>query len=235
MTEDIKKQVSEEPIKEGVLPQPVFSDKEPASSTSALTSEQIIEALRPIIRTEAERAAQSTKDKRFAKIDEREQQLLARLEASGTVIPPEIKQEFQVAETVRQTLADMGVAPVSDKSMSGAGANRTDNFNVVDALKKYGLTTNDVAAMQVVQDAGKGKFRNPEQLELALANVALLKLKPSIQSDSLTMPPTGETPKVETGLSEAEKEKKYAQLNEFYKAPTAHKAEIKVLEKELGM
>jgi hypothetical protein len=191
MTEGLENQVSGEPVKDSGLPQPTFQDKVPASSPSALTPDQIkafSDALKPVIEEVVERKVQSSKDKRFSTLERGEsvmREVLATLKSQNVAIPRELEQELQLKDYIDQRLA--GVAPAGDKSMSGAGANQSGNFNVVEELNSLGLSTND---QDVVKLAG-GVYRNADHFRAEARLLALKKAKPSSPSDTLSPAPVG--------------------------------------------
>lgn len=194
MAPEDTKQVSGESTPDEGLPQPQFQDKTPASPTSAPSSEQILEALRPIIQAEAKKAAQSVKDVRFSELD-KVKELLAQIKESGGTIPPALEQQVQMQDTIRRTLTEMGVAPVTDKSMSGAtGANQKDDFNTVAELQAVGLDTSVPEVLNLVKDLGAGKFRNPDHFRAEAAKLALKLANPGQVTDTATNPPRGQLP-----------------------------------------
>jgi hypothetical protein len=239
MTEELKTQVSGEPTPESGLPQPKFSEETPDSPTSALTSEQlkaISEALRPVIKEESERAAQSVKDKRFNQFEKRDdsvKELLATLKAANVPIPPGVEAQYQLRDMLDEELARRGVAPVPDKSISGAGASKTDNFNVVEELQKFGFTTNDPDVMKKVQDLGKGLYRNPDHFRADIAELAVTKLKPPTPSSLLNSPAKGGGGGSQQ-LDEAEREKLSGNLIDLMREPTKNAAQIEALQKRLA-
>jgi hypothetical protein len=233
MNDDVKQTVSGESTQDTGLPQPQFSDQPPASPTSTLAPEQILESLKPLIKAEAERAAQSVKDKRFSELDGMKE-ILARIKEGGGTIPPAMESQLQMQEAIDRALTERGVAPVSGKSMTGAGANPAGTFDVLGTLNQLGLNTSDPAVEQMVKGLGTGKYRNPDHFIAEAAKLALEKSKqPAAPSDTGTPPPTGGAP--QTPPTEAEKEEMYAKLNKLYKTPSQNAAEIKKLEKDLGI
>jgi hypothetical protein len=191
MTEEIKNQVSGEPTQETGLPQPTFSDTVPASSTSALSPEQIkafSDALKPVIEEVVERKVQSAKDKRFSSLEKGEsvmREVLATLKSQNVAIPKELEQELQIKDYIDQRLA--GVAPTTDKSMSSAGANQTGGFNVVEELNQLGLSTNNPDVVKLVG----GQYRNADHFRAEAAKLALKLSKPFTPSDTVSPAPAG--------------------------------------------
>jgi hypothetical protein len=237
MTEKQNEQVSGVPTPEIGLPQPKFSEQEPASPTSPLSekvstfSEKQLEQLDTLF----ERKLQSTKDKRFQKLEELsgQMEMLAQIKEAGGTVPEALENQIQMRDFISRELAARGVTPNSDKSMSGVGVSKSDNFNVVEELTKRGLSTNDPDVIKLVQDSGTGKFQNPDQMRVAMADLAIQKLKSPASSDALSSAPVGGVASV--NLDEAQKSEKYSKLDALYKNPTTNKEAIKSLEKELGM
>jgi hypothetical protein len=200
MTTDETK-VSGDGTGEVKLPQPSFSETTPASSTSAFSPENISalsEALKPVIEDAVERKLQSTKDKRFSALEKGEsamKEVLATLKEQGVQLPPKLEQEFQIKEAVDAALKARGVTPEANKSMSADGVGKQgDQFNVIAELNNYGLSTNDPDVVSLVG----GRYQNPDQLRLAMANLALKKAKPSTPSATLSAAPVGDAPKPDT-------------------------------------
>jgi hypothetical protein len=234
MTEDESKVNGTENL-EDELPQPTISGDESDGSTSQPESEKVStfsKEQEAQLESIVKRVVQSTKDKRFSTLETTRseiREMLAQIKEAGGTIPPQLEQQYQIEDAVDRVLTARGVAPVSDKSMSGAGANQKDNFNAIDAVNKYGLTTNNPDVLKAMN----GRYNSVAEYELAIANIALKVAKPSTRSDTLTSAPAGGSPK--KGLSEEEKSAKYDKLNTLYKTPTENRKEIEALEKELEM
>lgn len=231
MTNDVEQKVSGESKSEDGSLQPTF-DEVLASPTSKLASEQISafsKEQEAQLEKIVERAVQSTKDKRFSTLEKSEstlKEVLTQLKAANIPIPPEMERDMQLKEYVDQRIAS--VAPVSDKSMSDAGANQQGNLNVIDELKNLKLDTNDPDVIKLAS----GHYRSPDHF-LAEARGLAIRKSSSLPADTVvTAPVGGVTP---TKMSDSEKDAKYTKLNALYKTPTQSAAEIKKLELELGI
>jgi hypothetical protein len=240
MTEELKQTVSGESTSEGGLPQPNFTEQIPASSTSELKSDQQV-AFSPeqeaYLEKVFERKLQSVKDKRFDALEKKETKMtevLTKIKEMGIKLTPELEQEFQVKDAVRNALAEIGVTPVADKSMSKAGVSGADKFNVVDELKAFELDTNNPDVMKLVDGLPKGVFRNPDHFRAEAAKLAVRIAKQSTTTSSDTMTNAPVVGAAITKMSSEEQEKAWAKLGSLLSAPTENAAEIAALKKALG-
>jgi len=146
MSEEQNGKVSNEPSETGV-PTPEFS-KGSDSPTSTFSPEQIAtlsSVLKPVIEEAVERSLQSTKDKRFSKLERGEsaiKEALAELRNAGVVIPPEIERDFKTRDYIDERIAaglNKSAPAPSDNGMSRDVAMQRANS----ILEKFGIQPND--------------------------------------------------------------------------------------------
>src|SRR3990172_11879619 len=150
MSENIEK-VSDPTLETGV-PTPSFSDKGD-SPTSDLSPSQIATlkaALLPDIEDAIGRSLQSTKDKRFGKLEEGTnavREAIARIEAAGGTIPAEVKRDFETQDFVKQSIAAaLGNNKGPESKVNGMTRDMAiDKANKT--LEKFGIPQNDPALM----------------------------------------------------------------------------------------
>ena len=216
------------------VPTPTFSEKSPASSISTFSSEQIATlstALKPIIEDAVNRSVQSTKDKRFSKLEEGTsilKDVLTTLKGKGVEIPQEMERDIETREYIQRAVAE-AVPLQASGGTPNAGAGASGQFDALSVLKPLGLDSADPEVINLL----KGQYRNPDHFQAEAARLAYTKAVKPAPSAAGAPPLGGGTG--QHALTEAEKEPKYAKLTELYKTPTKSAKEIKSLEKELGM
>jgi hypothetical protein len=231
---DDKNGVNETPNQEAGLPKPVFSESGSVGSTSQLSPDAIAElskALSPMIEDTVNRAVQSTKDKRFSKLDKvtRDMEVLASLKEQGATIPPEVERDYQLRDYVTQQIDSRLASEPSDNGISQSAPKAAGQFDALTVIKSFGLDTGDAEVIKLMS----GTYRNTDHFQAEAAKLAYTRASKPAPSAAGTPPLGGGN--AQSSLSETEKEAKYIKLNELYKNPTKSAAEIKVLEKELGM
>ena len=193
MTEETQEQKVSEEQKDKGLPQPQFSE-EPVSPTSALTPESIAalsQALKPVIEDAVERKLQSTKDKRFSKLEQGEsvmREVLATLKEQGVILPPALEQQFQMQDYIDKRLAERGVPPQADKSISAEVG--IDNGNVVQhVVNELKLDTSDPEVLALLG----GKYRGYDHLRAEAALLVARKATKPTPSSASSPPLPGGT------------------------------------------
>jgi len=230
MNEQEETKVSED-TQDANLPKLEFSEK-PVSPTSDLSPEQIeafSSMLKPIIEEVVERTVQSTKDKRFSKLEEGKsvlKEVLATLKAQNVPIPKEVEREYELRDYVDKRIEAMGGAPQpKDNGMSEDAAGVSGQFDALEILKQYGLDTAnpDVTALFKVKN-----YRNVDHFEKEVAKLALKQAaKPT--------PSAGSVPPMSGGSStQSDQGELVTQLAKAQKDPIGNKALIAELEKKLG-
>ena len=226
MTEETQEQkVSEEPKDKG-LPQPQFSE-EPVSPTSALTPESIAalsQALKPVIEDTIDRKFKSTTDKRFSRLEQGEsvmREVLATLKEQGVILPPALEQQFQMQDYIDKRLAERGVPPKTDKSISAEVG--IDNGNVVQqVVNELKLDTSDPDVLTLLA----GKYRNYDHLRAEAALLVARKLSKPVPSPAASSPIPGGA-----SFSRETIEELVSRFNETKKYPTS--PEYKTIKAEL--
>jgi hypothetical protein len=233
MAEPVKSTVSGESQDSGV-PTPTFSEN-PASPTSGLSPEAVAElskALLPQIEDVIDRKFKSTTDKRFSQLEKGKSALkdvLAELKAQGIEIPKDVERDYALRDYIDQAVSERTVPQKVDNGMSTQTAGATGQFDALSVVKTLNLETTDADVINLL----KGSYQNHFQFEAEAAKLALRKLTKPAPSGAGSPPMMGGNGATE--LSDADKAAKFAKLDELYKTPTQKAAEIKVLEKELGM
>lgn len=195
------------------------------TAPSAVDVKALAEALRPIVAEEVERRGQSVKDKRFAKIEATQDELLDRfndLLASGKS-PKEAKREIALDQLLAKTFAEDN----DDTLPARAAGIRTQAASVDTAawLSSIGLTDKDPDVVAAYKDYGDEPGEFAQQLLNITAKRQQIQQRPA--NVAQVMSAGGGT-----GVPN-ELEAKTARLEILIKNPTLNRAEIEKLQAEL--
>lgn len=166
------------------LPTPSFSNtgdsstSDPNVSVSRLSPADL-QAIEQIV----DRKVQSTKDKRFAKIEERlglRDGLLADLEAQGVTIPENVRTQMQIRDLQEQlTQRPQQPAQAGDNGMSSPRQAVTE---AISELKKHGLDPNDAEFIAIA----RGNYKDRAAFDLAVSRHVIGKLTPATPASPAT-------------------------------------------------
>jgi len=142
---------SGEPVVSEDVPTPTFKD-EVSDSKVSIDSQALAKQVAELLRPDFEKIAQSTKDKRIAKL-EKAVGGLAELEALGVAIPPEVKLEMR--------LRDLEQSSVSKPVSQGSGTVDANGWAKI--IADVGLDTKDSETIALL----RGEYRNLDHFEAA--------------------------------------------------------------------
>lgn len=194
------------------LPVPTFSEKS-ADSQVSIDPQALAKQVAELLRPNFEKMAQSTKDKRIAKL-EKAVGGLAELEALGVAIPPEVKLEMR--------LRDLEQSSVSTPVSQGSGKVETQEWSKI--IDEIGL---DLKATETIEFL-RGEYRNLDHFE-AEAN----RLKRRLDSKPN---PSLETSPTLSGRKPVEKnnDSLLAELQLLQKTPLKNPKRMAEIEEALG-
>lgn len=164
MAEIAQESVSE-PVK-AESPTPTFTEASKASSPSGLDAKALAKEVAEILRPDFEKVAQSTKDKRIARLEKAVGIDLSELEEMGVTIPENVKTEARL-----RRLEARESAPVQEAS-SGRG-DSSDSEQASKVMQEAGIDANSPEGIGLL----RGTYRNLDHfraeaysLKLRLAN-----------------------------------------------------------------
>ena len=167
MDENKQQESAQEPVK-AELPTPTFTETSAVKPTSTVEPEVLARQVAELLKPDIEKAVQSTKDRRFDRL-ERSLSQLAELEAAGAVIPDSVKQEARIRDYVDSKLNS---APMAQESV------REPKFDAASVLKEVGLDGNNADVIRLLQ----GQYRNPDHFRAEAQSLRLRQLTPTPQS-----------------------------------------------------
>ena len=157
------------------LPTPQFSETAP-SSTSTDNADAIVSKLTPILEALIEKKVQSTKDKRFSRLEQAlggRLDMLAELENEGVTIPKDLKSDMRVRDLEERLtqLTTPQPAPVVD---AGTSTTRQAVTDAVAELKNHNLDPNDADFIDLL----RGNYSNRDAFDNKVARYVLGKVSP---------------------------------------------------------
>jgi hypothetical protein len=192
---------AETPVAPQPLPKPTFTEA-PVSSTSGPDVETLAEKVAAKLRPDFEKIAQSTKDKRIAKLEKAMGVGdLAELEEMGATIPDPVKWEYRFRQLEQQNV----------RQESGGTGLQSDGDSVSKVIQETGLDANRPEVLDLL----RGQYRNMDHF--AREAYALSKRLSTRSAPNLSSAPPV------TSDSTPSTEKSPEQLMKEYKAEVAGK------------